>query len=203
MISTVFRTRHVSLLARRVTEETFWDRFDEVWAGYANAMLLESQLNDPSNQFTPTQFDMVMARSQPLEIPANAVLSLKGRWGQAALITELVRHLTEATQIFDDFVDAPDDLAAGNHTLMVRRLGGASGERALRRRMIEECDEVLAEAADALDRALVVGAQLGLTELPSWVDARKTEMTRASQRMYEALFESLGSSGPPGRGSDA
>ncbi|MFP4074834.1 MAG: hypothetical protein ACLFVZ_12455 [Actinomycetota bacterium] len=203
MISTIFRTRHESLLARHITEDRFWDRFEEVWGGYANAMLLESGLNDSSNEYDPAQFDLVMARSQPLEIPATAVLSLKSRWAQATLITELVRHLTKATQLFDDFVDAPDDLVKGNHTLMVRRLAGAKGERALRRRMVEKCDEVFAEAVDELDLALVIGAELGLTGLPAWVDARKTEMTRASQRMYETLFARLGSSGAPGRGGDA
>lgn len=35
----------------------------------------------------------------------------------------LVRHLTRATQMFDDFVDAPRDLASGTTPLWSGRLG--------------------------------------------------------------------------------
>lgn len=198
MTSAVFRARHGSLLGRHISEERFWDRFEEVWGGYANAMLLETELKDDSSEYGPAQFDLVLARSQPLEIPADAVLSLKGKWARAASTAALVRHLTKATQLFDDFVDAPEDLASGNHTWMVRRLAGLEGEKALRRSMVERCDEVFAEAADELDRATLIGADLGLTELPAWAEARKAEMARASQRMYRALFERLGTSGAPG-----
>jgi len=203
MLSAVFRARHQALLARHVSDTRFWDRFEEVWGGYADAMLRESELNDASSEYGPDDFDRVLLRSQPLELPANAVLSLKGRWELASLSSELVRHITKATQLFDDFVDAPDDLASGNYTWMVRRLAGRDGGCALRRAMVESCDRVFAEAGDELDRAVVVGADLGLTELPVWVSARKAAMTRASQRLYQALFDSVGSFGASGASGDA
>ena len=203
MLSAVFRARHHALLARHVSDYRFWDRFEEVWRGYADAMLRESELNDASFEYGPDDFDRVLLRSQPLELPVNAVLSLKGRWELASLGSELVRHLTKATQLFDDFVDAPNDLASGNYTWMVRRLAGKDGDRLLRRRMVESCDQVFAEAADELDRAVLVGADLGLTELPIWVSARKAAMTRASQRLYQALFDKVGSFGASGASGDA
>jgi hypothetical protein len=203
MLSAVFRARHHALLARHVSDYRFWDRFEEVWRGYAEAMLRESELNDASFEYGPDDFERVLFRSQPLELPANAVLSLKGRWELASLGSELVRHLTKATQLFDDFVDAPNDLASGNYTWMVRRLAGRDGDRVLRRRMVECCDQVFAEAADELDRAVLVGANLGLTELPIWVSARKAAMNGASQRLYQALFDNVGSFGPSGGSGDA
>lgn len=203
MLSAVFRARHHALLARHVSDDRFWDRFEEVWVGYADAMLRESELNDASFEYGPDDFERVLLRSQPLELPANAVLSLKGRWELASLSSKLVRHLTKATQLFDDFVDAPDDLASGNYTWMVRRLGGKDGDRRLRRRMVENCDQVFAEAADELDLAVLVGADLGLTELPTWVSARKAAMTGASQRLYQALFDKVGSFGASGASGDA
>lgn len=203
MLSGVLRSRHQGLLARHLSDERFWDRFEELWSGYANAMLLESEVTEASSDYGPAEFDMVLTRSQPLEIPADAVLSLKGRWDQAGLTADLVRHLAKATQLFDDLVDAPADLASGHYTWMVRRLGGFGGEKALRRGMIRSWDQVIAEAADELDRAGVVGARMGLTELESWIDARKTEMGRVSQSMFEALFARLGSSAAPEPSSNA
>ena len=203
MLSAVFRARHHALLALHVSDDRFWDRLEEVWRGYADAMLRESELNDASSEYGPDDFDRVLLRSQPLELPVNAVLSLKGRWELASLSSELVRHLAKATQLFDDFVDAPNDLAAGNYTWMVRRLGGRDGEGPLRRSMVEGCDQVFAEAADELDRAVLVGADLGLTELSIWVGARKAAMTQASQRLYQALFDRVGSFGASGASGDA
>jgi hypothetical protein len=203
MLSGVFRSRHQGLLARHISEERFWDRFEELWSGYADAMLLESELTEASSDYGPAEFDMVLARSQPLEIPADAVLSLKGRWNQAGITADLVRHLTKATQLFDDLVDAPGDLASGNHTWMVRRLAGAGGQKALRRGMVKSWDQVITEAAEELDRAVLVGAEMGLTELLPWIDARKAEMERSSRRMFEALFEKLGSSVAPESSGDA
>jgi hypothetical protein len=203
MLSGVFRSRHQGLLARHVSDERFWNRFEELWSGYADAMLLESELTEASSDYGPVEFDMVLARSQPLEIPADAVLSLKGCWDQAGLTAELVRHLTKATQLFDDLVDAPGDLASGNYTWMVRRLAGTGGEKALRRGMVKSWDQVITEAAEELDRAVLVGAEMGLTELLPWIDARKAEMERSSRRMFEALFEKLGSSTAPELSGDA
>ncbi len=203
MLSAVFRARHHALLARHISDDRFWDRFEEVWRGYADAMLRESELNDPSFEYGPDDFERVLHRSQPLELPVNAVLSLKGRWEVASLSSKLVRHLTKATQLFDDFVDAPNDLASGNYTWMVRRLAGGDGDKSLRRGMVESCDQVFAEAADELDRAVLVGADIGLTELPIWVSARKAGMTRASQGLYQALFDKVGSFDASGTSGDA
>ena len=203
MLSTFFRSRHQALLANHIGDRRFWVRFEELWRGYADAMLHESELTDISSEYGPEDFDRVLARSQPLEIPANAVLAVKGLWDRASRVGELVGRLTKATQLFDDFVDAPEDLAAGNYTPMVRRLGGAEGEQVLRRNMVVSCDAVFEEIYEELDQAVATGTALGLTEIEDWVETRKTEIDLASKRMYRALFERLGSLIDPDASPDA
>jgi hypothetical protein len=191
MLSTVFRVRHQVLLAPLVHDRPFWMRFESLWQGYGEAMLLEWALHDAGRQYGRNEFDKVLNRSQPLEIPGDAVLSFTGHWDRSFALSKLVRHLTKATQLFDDFMDAPNDLAAGNFTWVVRRLGGLEGERALRRGMITLFDEIATEAYRELDRALEVGSGLGI-EISEWVKARKQVMERGSQRMYHVLFEAVG-----------
>jgi hypothetical protein len=191
MLSGFFRARHHALLAPLVSDRRFWSRSESLWQSYAEAMLLERSLHQAEMDYGPEQFDMVLDRSQPLEIPGNAVLFIKGRQDITGQFADLVRHLTRATQLFDDFIDAPDDLDAGNFTWMVRRLGALEGGLAVRRGMVAWCDQVVAEAGEELDLAVDVATTLGIVELTEWVEARKTVMGKASQRMYEALFTSL------------
>lgn len=191
MLSTVFRIRHQTLLAEHTDHRQFWGRFEELWRGYAEAMLVEASLHDAKNHYGPAEFDLVLNRSQPLEIPAIAVLALKDRWEEARSVTLLVGHLAKATQIFDDFVDAPQDLASGNYTWMVRRLGGLDGDASLRQGMVQSCDRVIAEVVMELDRAVAVGSQMGIVGLEEWVEDRKDLMLQASNRMYQVVFDRL------------
>lgn len=191
MLSTAFRVRHQALLASLVRDGEFWMRFESLWQAYGEAMLVERALHDPGRRYGPDEFDAVLDRSQPLEIPGDAVLSITGHWDRTSELSRLVRHLTKATQLFDDFIDAPEDLADRNFTWTVRRLGGLEGEQALRRGMIGRCDEMVAEAEGELDQALHVARDLGIVELTDWVEARKQVMQRASQRMYQVLFEAV------------
>lgn len=191
MVSAFFRARHQALLAPLVSDPRFWARFQSLWQSYGEAMLLERALHDRARPYGPEEYDEVLNRSQPLEIPGSAVLSLRGRWDLSDRLAQLVRHLTKATQLFGDFVDAPDDLAVGNHTWMVRRLGGLDGQPALRRGMVSMCDEIVAEASGELDKALVVADSLGIPEFPAWVAARKDLMGQAAQQMFEVLFSRL------------
>lgn len=191
MLSTVFRVRHQVLLAPLVRDRRFWIRFERLWHSYAEAMLLERGLHHPGRQYGPHEFDRVLNRSQPLEIPGDAVLSITGHWDHTSKLSGLVRHLTKATQLFDDFIDAPDDLADRNFTWVVRRLGGLEGEQALRRGMIGRCDEIVAEAEAELDGALQIATELGMVGIDDWVEERKHIMKRASQRMYETLLEAI------------
>lgn len=192
MLSRAFASRHASLLARHVDDVWFWDRFDRVWRDYAEAMLFERELRDPGATYDAGAFAAVLDRSQPLELPAAAVLALRGRGHLADALSDMVRHLTRATQLFDDFVDAPGDLAAGHHTWMVRRLGGMEGPQALGRGMVVHCADVLSEANAALSSASVIASEMGMNEIEPWIEARTRMMADAARRMYDALLPDPG-----------
>jgi len=194
MLSSLFRTRHLALLAPLIDDQRFWERCGTVWTRYAEAMLVERSLHDPAGEYGPAQFELILDRSQPLEIPGGAVLSIKGRWDASEALGAMVRHLTRATQLFDDFVDAPEDLATGNYTWMIRRLGGMNGAAALRRGMVTSWDSVREEAVLALTEAQNIAEILEIREMSGWIDQRQRVMADASERMYRALFDSLGSS---------
>jgi hypothetical protein len=188
MLSAVFRTRHQRLLASLISDSYFWDRFQEVWVAYGEAMLVERTLHDPGSVYGPAEYDVVLRRSQPLEIPAAAILALSDRWDMSAAIADIVGHLTKATQLFDDFVDAPEDLRAGNYTWMVRRLGGLDGPEDLKRGMIAQFDQVISEAEKELDVAVGIGEAIGITDMTGWANARKEAMNRIVEVTYQALF---------------
>lgn len=192
VLSGFFRTRHQALLAPLVPDPRFWARFERVWQDYGEAMLLERSLHHPACRYGSEEFDQVLRRSQPLEVPGDAVLAMAGRWEEAGLLAELVRHTNRATQLFDDFVDAPADLEADNMTWMVRRLGGLKGMKALRRGMISSWDQVVTEIGDELEAALGIADVLGLPAMAGWVDARRRLIDGASQRMYRVLFSGGG-----------
>lgn len=196
ILSGVFRARHHALLAALISERRFWARFERIWRGYGEAMLLERSLHHPAARYGKNEFDQVLQRSQPLEIPGDAVLAMRGLWDRVDRFSLMVRHVNTATQLFDDFVDAPADLESGNHTWMVRRLGGVGDSRALRRGMITGWDEVVAEVRAELAAATRIGETLGLEPMSRWVDARQQLIDRASERMYRVLFgaESRGNS---------
>ncbi len=196
ILSAVFRARHHALLAPLVSERRFWARFEQIWRGYGEAMLLERSLHHPAARYGKDEFDRVLQRSQPLEIPGDAVLAMRGLWDRADRFSLMVRHVNTATQLFDDFVDAPADLESGNLTWMVRRLGGLDGSRALLRGMITGWDEVVAEVRFELDAATRIGETLELEPMSRWVAARQELIDRASERMYRVLF-AAGSNGDP------
>jgi hypothetical protein len=191
IVSGFFRSRHQALLARTVSHPEFWDRFEAIWHRYGEAMLFERSLHDGKGVYGADEFDLVLDRSQPLEIPAAAVLSLKGRWDLAEPLSGFVRHLVRATQLFNDLIDAPADLEAGNYTWLVRRLGGINGAADLRRGIVKEFDQVVTEAGIELDLAMSTATSMGMTQPADWVDARRQLMLGAAERMYTSLFTNL------------
>ena len=50
-------------------------------------------------------------------------------------LEDLVWYVVRSGQLVDDLIDAADDLDRGNHTWVVRRLGGNGGRAALLNRM--------------------------------------------------------------------
>lgn len=192
MLTTLFRIRHSALLAPLVSDARFWSHFEALWQAYGEAMLFEHSLHsDPTRSYDERDFDAVLVRSQPLEIPGQAVLAIKESWHLSDNLAAMVRHLVKGTQLFDDLTDARADLRSGNYTLMVRRLGGLDGDEALSRGMLIACDEVVSESAAELDKAVAAAGPLVCDEFLSWVEDRKRIMGRAPVRMKEAFFASV------------
>lgn len=194
VLSGVFRARHQALLAPWISDRAFWGRFEQLWSDYGEAMLLERSLHHPSATYRREEFDQVLRRSQPLEIPGDAVLAMRGLWDRVDRFAVLVRHVNTATQLFDDFVDAPADLEDGSITWMVRRLGGLDGSRALQRGMITGWDEVVGEVERELESATRIGEGLGLDAMARWVQARRNLVDDATRKMYRMLFGAAGNS---------
>jgi len=188
ILSGVFRARHHALLAPLVTDRRFWVRYEDLWRGYGEAMLVERDLHRAAARYERDDFDRVLNRSQPLEIPGDAVLVMTGRWEMVDRFARMVRHINTATQLFDDFIDAPDDLESGNLTWMVRRLGGLDGGRALRRGMISGWDDVVAEIRLESDAAAEIADDLGVVNVRRWVASRQSVIDRAAGRMFGILF---------------
>jgi hypothetical protein len=113
---------------------------------------------------------------------------MTGRWEMVDRFARMVRHINTATQLFDDFIDAPDDLESGNLTWMVRRLGGLDGGRALRRGMISGWDDVVAEIRLESDAAAEIADDLGVVNVRRWVASRQSVIDRAAGRMFGILF---------------
>ncbi len=185
LLSTVILARHQALLARHVADVSFWTLFEERWAAYAAGMAAEERLHHPTSAFTDEDYEMVLQRSMPLLIPPAAVLALEDRSDQVPDLTVLVDRLVRATQLYNDFHDAPDDLRAGNHTRMVRRLT-ASGHP-IGREMVRMSHDVVTEIESLVDDGRQSAHRLGFVGFESWARQRMA----AVRAGHEALLASF------------
>ncbi|HVE85061.1 MAG TPA: hypothetical protein VND93_19555 [Myxococcales bacterium] len=137
---------------------------EEKWMAYAGALAVEARSSRGEAPMDEAAFDGILRRSHPLVLPGAALLAAAGLWELVAPLEELVAWSTRAAQLFDDLVDAVDDLRAGRFTWVVRRLGGERGERALVRRLYLEggFDEIAGEALSALASAEAAAGALGM-----------------------------------------
>lgn len=125
-------TRHAAALGRAANDAALWDLFDRVWQEHATAVMLHRALRRADASIEPSaQLDASARRARPIVLPGAAVLWAAGQGAEADRLVALVEHTTRAAQLFDDLVDARDDLAAGSMTSVVRRLDGAQGAAAL------------------------------------------------------------------------
>ncbi len=199
LLSDALYTRHQRLLAGIAGDhEGFWAQYEEVWLGYAEAMLLERALHDREAPYDRAAFRQVLDRSRPLVLPAAAVLARKGRHTLAGLVEDYVEGLTAAHQLFTDLVDAEKDLASGNHTWVVQRYSAGPEEApaasTLRRRLYLEggFDEVMAEVEEALEGARRAARALGAPPAcEAFLDRRQAVMERVRQQAFKALFVRL------------
>ena len=189
-LSDRLRERHTGLLRAAVgPAPRYWTLHEQVWADYGRAMLLERRKHTREADYTREDFERVLDRSMPLLLPGAAVLSLADRWALLPELKALVRALVTSAQLWDDLVDLEVDLEAGNHTWLVRRLGGLDGLAALRRGLVQGCglDEVCDEIGAQLAAARHHAAALGL-EIAEFLDARSAAVEDHRERAWTAYF---------------
>jgi len=195
-----FFAAHQSALARVLgPDPVFWETFESIWAGYGAAMLLERRLLSQNEVLDEAAYDAILHRSLPLLLPAAALLRVHGAWDELADLRQLVISAVRAAQLFNDGMDARDDLRGGRWTWVVRRFGGDKGEAHLMRTMVlgGGIDTVFKESSADLDRAADAARRLGLPDGVAWIERRQEMMQTALRTALEALFARLLSPAPP------
>jgi len=194
MLAQAFLAAHTAALARVVGDHAgFWALFEEVWAGYGDAMLLEATLLGRDAVYGPAEEAAVLQRSRPLVLPSAALLAATGDWAQLPDLEELVARSVRAAQTFNDAMDAREDLRGGRFTPAVRRFGGLDGEGALMRQLIVDggLDTLFGESRDDLNAACGAALRLGATGARSWFDARIGMMQQALTAALTQFFAHL------------
>ena len=196
-LSDRLRERHTGLMRSAVgLTPRYWELHERVWADYGRAMLLERRLRAPEADYGRAEFERVLDRSMPLLLPGAAVLSLAARWALLPDLRALVRALVTSAQLWDDLVDLDVDLEAGNHTWLLRRLGGLEGSDAMWRGLIQGCglDDVCDEIAAELETARRQAAVLGL-EIDVFLEARSAAVEDHRERAWTVCFARLAGDG--------
>ncbi|MCO4774007.1 MAG: hypothetical protein KDA24_28500, partial [Deltaproteobacteria bacterium] len=199
-LAQIFFAAHQSALARVLgNDPVYWETFEEIWAGYSAAMLLERRLVHPHADCGEEEYDAILKRSLPLLLPSAALLRSVGAWDQFDDLEDLVLSAVRAAQLFNDAMDVRKDLAAGRHTWVVRRFGGAEGEGVMMRKMVlgGGIETVFKESSADLDRAKAAAERMGLPSASAWIDRRKEMMDSAIKKALQALFSRLLSAAAP------
>ena len=183
--------RHVALLAHHAGKSKgFWSYFQRKGWDYCDAMLLERRLLRPTSTYGEEEFDLVLRRSAALIIPSALVLDEADRWDLIPHLETLVWHMVRSGQLIDDLIDVAGDLDRGNHTWVVRRMGGGDGREALLQRLGLEggFDEIVDDINRDLDAATAAAAELGARAALNWLTARRAAVATRQERFFARLF---------------
>lgn len=194
MLAGALGARHEALIAAELPRgSAFWDLFEEVWRGYAEAMLLERRLQRGEGDYDEAAFRRVLARSRPLVLPAAAALFAAGRIEGLAAVEQLVDGLAAGHQLFADALHAQKDSALGVTTHALRRLGverGAGGAEVAQALLLRGGLDALVDAARAeLERARTAARALGAEEAERFLEERVRYMADLRARAFQALFQ--------------
>jgi len=179
----------------------FWDLHEQVWRGYAEAMLLERRLQRGEAPYDEAAFRRVLGRSRPLLLPAAAALFAAGRAEALPDLVRFVEGLAAGHQLFGDLVHAQKDRALGVTTHALFRLGIGAGTgadddaRALGAALLGGMDGIVDAARRELGVAREAAEALGAPEAAAFVDGRLQSMDDFRTRIFRAIF--TGSTAPP------
>ena len=181
-----FARHHAALVAAAGPSPAFWTGYAERWLGYADAVATFAAKDGPVRG---TERVTATARSRPLVLPAAALLAGAGRAQWLEPLEQLVRGSTAAAQLYDDLLDAAEDLQHGRMTSVVREMGGEHGVDTLRRRLYLEggFDSVLDQALTALASARDAANDLGMSDAAAAFATDAETMAGARRRYLDAL----------------
>lgn len=198
MLSDALFARHQALLAREIPfGSAFWERFEEIWLGYGEAMLLERRLHKGTEPYDARAFRRVLARSRPLVLPPAAALFVASHPEDVEALERFSAALVAAHQLFADLLDAEKDQEHGNRTHVLFRLGGeADGDReagALRIALYSQggFDAIVSDALEELEQARRAADALGIPEAARFCEERAQHMIEFQVRVFEGFFSGL------------
>jgi hypothetical protein len=180
-----FLIRHQVLMAQHVgTDPRFWELFQAVADGYADAMLLERLALKRESRYDSTVFDAVLNRSQPLVLPGAALLSVADRWELLPELQAFVRYTVRSGQLVDDLMDCLQDLQRNRYTWVVRRLGGEQGRQVMLDRLVGTgVDEVVNDVVADLDSARAAAEAMGMADAVTWTTDRRRSVIDLRERL--------------------
>ncbi|MCC6556238.1 MAG: geranylgeranyl pyrophosphate synthase [Polyangiaceae bacterium] len=192
MLAQALFARHAALIARGLSPGSpYWALFEEVWAGYGEAMLLERRLHRGEAPHDAAAFRRVLARTRPLVLPAAAALFGAGREADLDALERVLEPLAASHQLFTDLLHARKDRAAGNATHALFRLGVAGGDSAALGAALFAgggFGAILADARRELDAARAAAAELSAPELARCLERRAEHMAATEERIVLALL---------------
>jgi signal transduction histidine kinase len=198
MLSDMLFTRAQTLLAREVPQSAFWELFEDVQLGYAEAMLFERRLQQRSEEpYEAVAFQKVLARSRPLVLPPAAVLFLADLTEDVEALERFSAALVTGHQILADLLDAKKDRENGNMTYVLWRLDGKSEDDRNADALPEPLfslggfDTVICHALDEVARARQVADALAMPEAARFCEERMRFTTELHARVLQAFFSEL------------
>jgi hypothetical protein len=152
-------------------------------------MLLEREVSHRQAEYGAEEFDRVLDRSQPLVLPGAALLDLADQWPLLPALQRFIHHTVRAGQLVDDTIDCERDLAAGNHTWVVRLLNGEDGRDAMIRNLITYgIDNIVAMVLDDLDKAGEAARAAGLSQATPWLEDRRQRVMSLQEQLLRAVL---------------
>jgi hypothetical protein len=190
LLSHALLVRHqAALVSAAGAAPAFWSRYTDRWLRYAGAASALAGAGPERGAERAAARD----RACPLLLPAAALLTRTGQVDLLGRLEDMVQGSTDAAQLFDDLLDAPEDLRRARSTYVVRTMGGEQGAEALRRRLYLEggFDAVLDEALAALAKALDAAAAIDMTDAVQSFAADAARMDAARRELLDALERSI------------
>ncbi|MSP92630.1 MAG: hypothetical protein EXR79_12645 [Myxococcales bacterium] len=176
LLGTALLARSSSLAGEHVSDPRWWRLHAELWQAYAEAMAFERLVVGQRVPYDLAAFQLVLRRSEPLLLPAAALLVARGRWHDVERARGLVQATVRAHQHFDDLRDALGDFREGRRTWLIAQADVGDAGAFMQWLLRGGADMALGQADAELDLALAAAADLELPAAEVWLLERRRAM---------------------------